>query len=215
MTLRNLAVALGVLLTASSALVAEPTAQDKGQTIPSAKAASVSAEEYCVAQLKPTGSKQPGSDTVEAEIATQRCFNTFTEAIASATAGAVRVASPDELPEERLSPPPEAKGPWAIEYDTYRHEGKKKLLVWTVDGPGCTKNAWTVRQLPPPFNDSIIAVRFGGGRNTTCNYDHGGWWGYVQDCKPNCTSLGEMNGRTSSKIWLRRGECPAVKAPRE
>ena len=196
------------ILFAAVCALAVVAAQDQGQ------AAAAPAEESCVGHLQPTGADQPSSPMIEATITEQRCFKTFVEAIASATDGSIRVASPDELTEEMRSPPPETKGPWAIGYDTYLENGTTKLFIWTVNAPGCTKTAWEIRQLEPPLNDSIIAVQFGGGCNTTCNYDHGGWWGYVQDCKPNCPSLGEINGRTSSKKWLRTGECPAVRGPR-
>jgi hypothetical protein len=196
------------ILVAAVLALAVVAAPEPGQ------AAAAPAEEYCVGHLKPTGADQPSLPMREATLTEQRCFKTFAEAIASATDGAVRVASPDELTEEMRSPPPDAKGPWAIGYDTYIDNGTAKLFIWTVNAPGCTQTDWEIRQLEPPLNDSIIAVQFGGGCNTTCNYDHGGWWGYVQDCKPNCPSLGEMNGRTSSKKWLRRGECPAVRGPK-
>lgn len=154
--------------------------------------------QHCVVEIDPL---RPGKSA--SIIRPVGCFVTFSEAIAAATAGAVRLpldVDPGEVTAEMLAP---AQSNIVIGIDYVYSNFQGNSLVWETDHtPGCSDGTTFVTpNMPSGWNDVVSSARSYAGCNHYYHYEHTYWTGAVHDCGGSCATMGVMDNATSSERW--------------
>jgi len=136
-----------------------------------------------------------------------RCFRYFRAAIAAATNNTVLLPSgvtQQSISDVELFPTPAATtAVIGIDYDGIDYTGD--TLIWYVNRPyGCYEDpfAYTISsQMPNLFNNRLSSTRAFNGCHFNDSYDGYNYTGASVRCFRDCTRVGVMNNRTSSKVW--------------
>jgi hypothetical protein len=153
---------------------------------------------HCVGLIEPV---QPGQTaSVVEEVG---CFETFAEAIATATGGKVNLPSttqPTEVTEEMLA----SAGVTLIAIDYWDSNYNGRSFRWYSHAGGCTSSRYfEADSMPRGWNDEVSSTKGYGGCSRNILYEHINQGGALRICEPNCYRLGAMNDKTSSRRWLR------------
>jgi hypothetical protein len=189
----SLAVSTGCL----AADVQDPSTEDQGD--------GVSIERpHCVVEgvAVPHGAIAPAP----AKTAQPRCFETFSDAIFTATKGRVRLPSSttaDEVDDQMLNGNaihPESTFVIGIEYVDRDFGG----ITFTVQATfSCDSGQVAVSSLSPwGWNDKISSSRAFSNCNNSFHYEDDNFGGASANCGSSCAYIGDaMNDRTSSLIY--------------
>lgn len=165
---------------------------------PVAGASPASNAQSCVNRLELVAAGSP-----EAKVVSSICFTSFARAWGYVTHG--RVALPSDLRAENVtqamvdaaaSPTSVVLG---IDWDGSSYTGAN--VVWEASNTCTTTQSWTVTYVGNTWNDRISSAKSYGGCHTFNHFEDGGFGGAVQQCKPNCSTMGVMNNQTSSLSW--------------
>ena len=152
---------------------------------------------HCTAKIDPL---QPGRKN--SKISDVRCFNKFSDALAAATGGKVRVAHsfrPDDLAQDTLDTTT-ADTVIGIDYGNSNF-GSSTYTWWTTHTAGCTDGTSYGGNLPSSWNDEISSARGYGGCNHMNHYENANYGGSMISCRQDwtsCDTMGVMNDETSS-----------------
>lgn len=168
-------------------------------SLPGATAAVAGGRGHCVASIAPLGTT--------AAVPAVVCYSTFSEAIAVATSGRVRLAvdatSVDTATLEQdgavSTPAVAASSPLlAIEYLGSGYTGAT-LSLYGSSGTGCSGGVtYGFSSMGSGWNDTISSAKAFSGC-TGRHYENSGYSGLLIDCA--CASMGAMDNRTSSIIF--------------
>jgi hypothetical protein len=158
---------------------------------------------HCVAMLS-----LAGIDPTQLKAEQPECFPTFRDAIFSATKGRVLLPNKplgeqlDILDQEikiRLDDLSKA-GSFvvAIDYENTNFGGS--TLTWTSPGP-CTAGSGFLAASMPGFNDKLSSTRGFSDCAKNVIWEHQNFAGTKLTCRPNCSSVGSMNDKASSREW--------------
>jgi hypothetical protein len=151
---------------------------------------------HCVVQVSPV---QPGQRT--SAIEEVGCFETFSEAIFAATEGEVNLhptSQPFDVTEEMLVSV--AVTVYAVDYEHKNYGGKS--YIWTTASVGCTSTqSFAAARMPSGWNDILSSTRGFAGCYRNILYEDANYLGASQICTPDCSLLGVMNDKTSSRRW--------------
>jgi hypothetical protein len=157
---------------------------------------------HCVGVLERITPGRP-----EARLVSERCFASFTESVAHATSGRVRLKPGQALTDSLLKP---ASGDTiqtvvigVDDWSNYWDDGG--TYVWETSA-GCTPTSgWIVNSMPGGWNDRVGSAK---------GYSGCSWYGHYEDINRggslyvcNCSSMGVMNNQTSSEWWRYCSSC--------
>ena len=165
------------------------------------------AKRHCVVRLEAAGSEasqMPAPREPE-------CYSTFRDAIFFATGGSVLLPSKQpfrvqlEILDQDLKARQEEMSATstfvaAIDYEHINYGGSS--LVWQISGP-CTPSNWFYANGMPSswWNDRVSSTRGYSDCGKNILFEHANRTGGSLTCWPNCSSVGWMNDRTSSREW--------------
>jgi hypothetical protein len=164
---------------------------------------------HCVVRLEAAG-----SDVSQLATSTEpECYPTFRDATFFATGGRVLLPSKQpfsvqlEILDQELKARQEelsADGPVvvAIDYEHINYGGAS--LFWIADGPcdpshSPTPPGWQSPSMPSGWNDRLSSTRAYWDCSRNILFEHSNYGGGHVICRPDCSSVGWMNDRTSSR----------------
>jgi hypothetical protein len=160
---------------------------------------------HCVAMLVPAG-----LGPMELKASQQpECFPTFRDAIFSATKG--RVLLPKRSFEEQLDILDQeirvrqdelAKaGSFVVAIDYVNSNFGGNTLTWTSPGPCTASGGFNAPSMPSGWNDVVSSTRGFSNCDKNVLWEHASFMGSKLVCRPDCSSVGSMNDKTSSREW--------------
>lgn len=161
--------------------------------------------QHCTVNINPL---QPGAKA--SEVSAMVCFDTFSEAVAHGTRGAVQLPAasvPTDLTQAILSEN-QAKGESqglllstviGVDYKDANYQGSS--LTWTTGDPnGCSAGATFYADYTPSGWDNNISSAIGyQGCNNYRHFRDVGRFGPYITC--TCATMGSMNNQTSAEEW--------------
>lgn len=162
------------------------------------------ANKHCVMKVQPAGAV--GSE-LSANV--PECFPTFRDAIFFATKRVILLPKEpfrDQLDtlerEQRARRDQLAEAATyviAIDYENTGYGGSS--LIWQQSSPCTPSIGYSASSMPSGWNDRLSSTR--GYSDCTKNvlYEHQSWGGTKRTCLPDCSSVGTMNDKTSSRQW--------------
>jgi hypothetical protein len=136
----------------------------------------------------------------EAQVASQTCFATFSDALAFATNGSVAVSlnvTPGQVTEAMLQLSLASTVVIGIDWDSTSYNGSSQ--VWTASN-GCDfSHWWQVSYVGDAWNDRTESAKGFGGCVRYRHFEQANSQGSVRTCTPNCSSMGTMANKTSSE----------------
>lgn len=193
------------LLTAAavSGCIAEDDTQDVQGTV--GQSAQLSARQsHCIATTVATPRGQAMRTDVAAPVV--QCFATFSDAMAAATGGRVRLpaaATPATVDRRTLNSgaqPSSSDFVIAIEYADFDFGGASTIFHSSTT---CNDSNHAVPDLRFfGWNDRISSALAFSGCNNSFHYENVNFSGAVIDCGTGCSNIGAaMNDQTSSILW--------------
>ncbi len=158
---------------------------------------------HCYSLLSPISNNSDESLIIESS-----CFDTFTEAIYSATRGRVLLdpsIRPEDITNEMLESMEDPGIPGAqvvigIDWDYTNYGGSS--YIWVVSQSGCSPSIhYQVSSMPAGWNDRVSSAK----AYSNCSFNHyrdTNFGGPYLVCNPNCSTMGSLDNATSSEIWL-------------
>jgi hypothetical protein len=131
------------------------------------------------------------------------CFNTFADAIAHASKGAVQLpanATPENLKPEDEARMAAAANIIAIEYDLGSFTGP----TWTISSDVTCSMGYILgaAATPPGWDNVVSSARSYGGCNNAYHYESANYSGANTNCFSSCSfSSLLMDNQTSSILW--------------
>ncbi len=160
--------------------------------------------QHCAARLDPVGAgSKPG--TVDAVLVDLGCFDTYAEALAAGSGGAIQVpegTTPDSLTQLTLDA---ATAPLAsdvligTEYDAVGYDGSS-ISYFAPSTCSATTN-WQVSYVGATWNDRFESGKGFGNCDTNKKFQHSNFGGAVLVCTPNCNDYGFLADAVSSLKW--------------
>lgn len=165
---------------------------------------STAANRHCVMRLVPLDSEgsQPIPQTKP------ECYPTFRDAIFFATGGIVLLPTkqPFSVQLEILGEELKAREEQlvaastfvnAVDYQHINYGGAS--LIWEATGPCTPSVSWYKYSMPSGWNDVVSSTRGYSDCNKNILWEHSNLSGAKLTCRPNCSSVGSMNDKTSSR----------------
>jgi len=189
-------VLLGIALTSFVLLPQGAAAQQSGAS---------AANQHCVATLEPVR-----QGATRSKVAGFECYPSFSEAIFAATEGAVWLAPDEErstglerLEQElqRMDKSLATKATFVIAIDFQNSNFQGASLTWTGTGACSASLSFSASSMPSGWNDVVSSTRGFSNCNHNKIFENNNFGGAQQTCTPNCSSLGAMNDKTSSRKW--------------
>jgi hypothetical protein len=161
----------------------------------------------CVVFIDPVAAGETTS-----EVHGARCFKSFSEAMAYATGGRVKLpanASRESYSIDAINAIVAGESLIGRDYEDpdYSCNIFGPCLDWWVQNDfGCNGGRNYVAPTMPTvngfnWNDQISSTKAFTGCSSNKNYEHTNYGGAVLTCTPNCSGMGAMNDKTSSKQW--------------
>jgi hypothetical protein len=159
---------------------------------------------HCVAALEPVG---PGAKS--SKVTSFSCYPTLSDAILAATGGAVWLPPDEELGVQldrleqlqKARKPLDTKATFVIAIDYVNANFQGATLTWTTPTGCSSTNSYQASSMPSGWNDVVSSTRGFANCNTNVLYENSNFGGALQICSPNCSGLGAMNDKTSSRSW--------------
>lgn len=161
---------------------------------------------HCVAALEPGGAGVKLS-----KVTSFSCYPTLSDAILAATDGAVWLppekdlgAQLDQLDAQQLKKarkPSDAKATFVVAIDYVNASFQGATLTWTAPTACNSTHSYQASSMPSGWNDVVSSTRGFANCNTNVLYENSNFGGALQICSPNCSGLGAMNDKTSSRSW--------------
>lgn len=158
---------------------------------------------HCVVHIDPV---KPGQTV--STMSSSTCFARFSDAIAFATGGTVRLPSsfsPDQFTPDILSgPSPATTTVIGEDFSDSGHSGS--TLTWTSSTGGCSSTqSFQAASMPSGWNDVISSAYAFQNCNHNVHFENvkfnaSGPAAKI-DCGTSCSSMGAMNDKTSSEKW--------------
>ncbi len=171
-------------------------------TITPVGAAGDRARPHCVVTIEPV--KPSESESREHSL---RCYARFSDAIADATDGHLRL-HPDTQPYELTAGQVAASaGPTVIGIDyedpNYDVNFFGPSLTWSVGNEfGCLGGRnYSAAAMPAGWDNQVSSAKAFAGCSRYYHYEHPGFGGILVNCSPGCAGMGAMNDKTSSERW--------------
>lgn len=162
-----------------------------------------SAGRHCAYRLDPVA--YPDAHTVSAELVLVGCYDTFAEALAAGSGGAIQVSrstSPGQLTDAMVS---ESIQPAAVddtligtEWNSVGYNGGSSSY-WAPDS--CAGTVYSVSYVGDAWNDDFESGKGFGGCDTNKKFQHSNFGGDVLTCTPNCNDYGALRNLVSSLKW--------------
>lgn len=159
---------------------------------------------HCYSLLSPVNDN---SDETSNIIETA-CFDTFAQAIYTATEGRVTLdpsIRPEDITDELLKSLEDPGIPGAqvvigIDWDYTNYGGSS--YIWVVSQSGCSPSIhYQVSSMPAGWNDRVSSAK----AYSNCSFYHyhdTNFGGSYVACDPNCSTMGSLDNATSSEKWL-------------
>jgi hypothetical protein len=157
-----------------------------------------------VAKLLPLG-----IDPTQPKAQPPKCFSTFRDAVFFATKGRVLLPKRsfdeqlDILEQELRTRQDEltkaASFVLAIDYEHINFGGS--TLTWTADTACTVDIGYSAANMPSGWNDRLSSTRGFSDCSKNILWEHQNFVGAKLTCRPNCSSVGSMNDKTSSRQW--------------
>jgi hypothetical protein len=136
----------------------------------------------------------------DAEVASESCFPSFSQAIDFATEGLTLLppnATPDKLTQDLLPALALTSVVIGVDWDSTNYAGASR--VWTAS-TGCDFSHWyQVSYVGDAWNDRTESAKGFGGCEKYRHFDAANFGGTVKTCTPNCSTMGTMADKTSSE----------------
>lgn len=153
--------------------------------------------QHCIIEVAPLMAGQKTSS-----VSNFRCFANFSDALAAATGGSLRVSPnfrPDDLTQAMLESPA-TDTVLGVDYMDANFGGS--TYTWyTAHTAGCSDGSSYGGNLPPSWNDQISSARGYAGCHDMVHYENANYGGSSRDCHQDwtsCATMGVMNDQTSS-----------------
>lgn len=156
--------------------------------------------DHCVSRLERI---EPGGD--EARIVSERCFESYADAVRSATGGAV------DLPRglstraavERVNAMDGAIGTLSSfligqDWDDANYDPANGTKLWEASAPCAPGVAWNVSNINPDWQERISSAKGKSNCDRFYHFENANYGGAQRNCLPNCATFGVMNDATSS-----------------
>lgn len=162
---------------------------------------------HCVAKLEPA--RGDASQLIVS--APPECYPTFRDAIFFATRGTILLPSKepfgvqlDILEQELKARKSELSAlstyVVAVDYEHINYGGLS--LTWESSAPCTPEAGWYAANMPSSWwNDRLSSTRGYSDCSKNVLWEHPNWTGQKLTCRPNCSSVGTMNDKTSSREW--------------
>jgi hypothetical protein len=183
-------VALGLLTLVCTATAAPPQAR---------------ASKHCVVKLQPAE-----SGTTKLVSGTPECYPTFRDAILFATGGTILIPEGQPLgsqldlleQEQKAAKDQLAKRSTFVIAIDYEHTGYGgDSLIWQYSSPCTPAGGYVASSMPSGWNDKLSSTRGYSDCSKNILFEHPSWTGTRLTCRPDCSSVGSMNDKTSSREW--------------
>lgn len=155
--------------------------------------------DHCVGLLERVTA---GSD--ETRLASETCFDTFSEALDFATGGSVRLVPGEVFTTDMLasgSSDGVTSTVIGVDYDYPNHDSSHATYIWQASA-GCTPTSgWIPNSMPSGWNDRVSSAIGSSGCTWYGHYEDDNRGGSLRIC--NCATMGVMNNQTSSE-WFKQ-----------
>lgn len=151
-------------------------------------------ERHCAIRIDPI---EPGEK--DSKVYDFRCFNTFAEAIASATDGVVQLPAStrtQKLPAETFAG---TLSSFVVGIDYQDSNFSGDTLVWTAPSPCSPTVSYGTPTMPSGWNDKVSSAQAYSDCNFWWHFEHTNYSGSQYLC--TCSSMSAMNDKTSSETW--------------
>jgi hypothetical protein len=168
---------------------------------PVARAASAGSN--CAYQLDPV-SYDAATHTVTADLVLIGCYDTFAEALAAGSGGAIQVSSsttPAQLTDAMVTDSAPTAGNDTLigtEWGLVGYNGGSSSF-YAPDS--CAGTAYAVAYVGDALNDTFESGKGFGGCDTNRKFQHSNFGGDVLTCTPNCSDYGALRNEVSSLKW--------------
>jgi hypothetical protein len=164
------------------------------------------ANKHCVMKLQPSQ-----ADATQLIAGQPECYPTFRDAVFFATKGLVLL--PLKMPfseqldflerEQRARQDQLAEAATyviAVDYEHINYGGS--TLTWETPGPCTPAGGYSAANMPSSFwVDRLSSTRGYSDCSKNVLWEHPNFTGAKLTCRPNCSSVGSMNDKTSSREW--------------
>lgn len=160
-----------------------------------------SAGRHCSYRLEPVSSD---GRTVSAELVLIGCYDTFSEALAAGSDGAIQVSratTPRQLTDAMLSEATIAAADDTLigtEWGSVNFSGGSSSY-YAPDS--CAGTVYAVSYVGDFWNDQFASGKGFGGCDTNKKFQHSNFGGAVLTCTPNCSDYGALRNEVSSLKW--------------
>jgi hypothetical protein len=168
---------------------------------PVARAAS--AGNNCAYELDPV-SYDAATHTVTADLVLVGCYDTFAEALAAGSAGAIQVSSstaPAQLTDAMVTDSAPTAGNDTLigtEWTSVSFSGGSQSY-FAPDA--CAGTVYAVSYVGDAWNDDFESGKGFGGCDANKKFQHSNFGGSVLTCTPNCGDYGVLRNEVSSLKW--------------
>jgi hypothetical protein len=161
---------------------------------------------HCFVKFEPAG-----SDASQLVPGPTKCYPTFRDAIFFATGGSILLPSKQpfsvqlEILDQELKARQDelkAAGSYvvAIDYEHINYGGAS--YAWVFPGPCTPSVSFYANSMPSSWwNDRVSSTRGFSDCDRNVLWEHSYRWGASLACLPDCSSVGSMNDKTSSREW--------------
>ena len=170
-----------------------------GSVVVTPTLASAGSGDDCAYELRPISQE---GDRVLAEPVLIGCFDTYAEALAAGSDGAISVSSdttPLSLSEAAVSAAPSSTVLIGTEFDNTFYSGSSKSYYASAT---CSASlTWEVGYVTDTWNDIFSSGKGFGGCDRNRKFQHSQFGGSSVLCTPNCTNYGALSASVSSLRW--------------
>jgi hypothetical protein len=163
------------------------------------------ASRHCVVNLLPSE-----TDATQLVASAPECYPTFRDAIFFATKGIILLSSKepfsaqlDILDQEQKARKDDlvANSTFviAIDYEHINYGGSS--IIWQHTAQCDPTGGFAAASMPSGWDNRLSSTRGYSGCDKNVLWEHQNWTGSKLTCFPNCSSVGSMNDKTSSREW--------------
>jgi hypothetical protein len=174
-----------------------------------ATAASSHPGKHCIIQTQPVP-PEPGKQAIRPKVSA--CYNTFPDAIFAATGGRIHLSEAASFADQlkdldrqqkalKLDLSEASDFVVAIDYKDSGFVYVSGTLSWTSPVPCSATSSRYAPSMPAGWDNVVSSTQGLSFCDQNILWENTFYSGVTQTCAPDCTNLGAMNDRTSSREW--------------
>lgn len=166
-------------------------------------AQATSAGSNCAYELDPI-SYDAATHTVTADLVLIGCYDTFAEALAAGSGGAIQVSSsttPAQLTDAMVTDSAPTAGNDTLIGTEWTSTGFSGSSASYYAPDSCAGTVYAVAYVGDTWNDDFESGKGFGGCDANKKFQHSNFGGTVLTCTPNCSDYGALRNEVSSLKW--------------